>query len=115
MIPDAVERAQKKVNLLDPNELDDLVEELQSPLSDPWHQDAATVIIAMRARCDALQACVDELVACKALKDQLVKIEPPRTSPDRNYAAEELREEYERRKPLAWAAARALTTPQEDK
>lgn len=58
------------------------------------------------SRNDALRAALQELVALKDIKDKLDKIEPPRESPTRNYHAEELREDYDRRKPLAWQAAR---------
>jgi uncharacterized protein involved in propanediol utilization len=53
-----------------------------------------------------LEEALRELIACKDLKERLEAIEPPKTSTVRNYHAEELREEYERRKEPAWQAAR---------
>jgi hypothetical protein len=47
-----------------------------------------------------------ELVALKDLKEKIEAIGYDKHEPQRNYHAEDLTEEYERRKPLAWQRAR---------
>lgn len=53
------------------------------------------------------EAALRELVACHELREKLRRIEPTQLTSGRNYHAEELRDEYDQRKALAWAAARA--------
>jgi hypothetical protein len=65
---------------------------------------------ALAARCGELQAAIDELVACRKLRDI---IDEHAYDYHRAPATDALQEEYERRKPLAWAAARALASQAE--
>lgn len=59
-----------------------------------------------RGEPNPLAAALFELVDCKVLADWLDRNEQKDLSGPRNYAAEERREEYNRRKPLAWKEAR---------
>lgn len=65
------------------------------------YTEQAEALIAGR---DELQRVVDELVALKSIKDWLDTYHKDKES--------SLRGEYNRRKPLAWDAARRLATPQ---
>lgn len=47
-----------------------------------------------------------ELVALKDLHDEVERLMPKELSAPRNYRAEEMDDDYKRRKPLAWQAAR---------
>lgn len=59
------------------------------------------------AYAEALKTALHELVRLKSIKDWLDVNEPARLAPTRDYFAEGRREEYDRCKEPAWAAARA--------
>lgn len=71
-------------------------------------------LVGLRAEANALRAALEELVACKDLKDEesrrRQRRECSRLRPVGNALAEvnATRDDYNRRKPLAWAAARAV-------
>jgi hypothetical protein len=50
---------------------------------------------------------LQELVTLKDMHDKIERMAPQDLSDPRNYRAEELQEQYQQRKPKAWAEARA--------
>jgi hypothetical protein len=55
----------------------------------------------------ALRETLQELVTLKDMHDKIERMAPQDLSDPRNYRAEELQEQYQQRKPKAWAEARA--------
>lgn len=71
-------------------------------------------IASERARADALEAALLELVECKDMHDEYEKKLRSANSSERSHG-ESLRSLYLKRKPIAWAAARSLLEKTNDR
>ena len=69
---------------------------------------AKTEIATLRAALAERQAAINELVACKDLREQIDALDAVLYSIADADRADDMQAEYNRRKPLAWSAARAL-------
>jgi len=72
---------------------------------DPDKLAAADEISSLREERDRLRAALAELVACKDLKEQVAQLNAERPFPMHAFQLAEAA--YNRRRPLAWGAARA--------
>lgn len=94
--------------------LAELIRELNSYSEGPtWHWDrvcsnAASMLEAQDTEIARLRAALSELVACKNLKDELIRL---RSDPYYVTEADRLEIQYDQRKPAAWRAAQEALTP----
>lgn len=79
----------------------DLVEKIEKRLSPSSAVAESAAVAALR-----------ELVTLKDMHDRIARLMPKCLSEPRNYRAEEMDDEYKRRKPLAWEAARRVLSTQ---
>lgn len=84
-----------------------------------WKYLPQAAIASERARADALEAALKELVDCKSMKEraEAIHFAGPLSAHGENWKAEydRLRAEYLRRQPLAWDNARSLLKKTNDR